>query len=87
MSKRHRVAGAGHAALALTSVALRAPSVSAKADISILQRLGHFYFALTRKTNKCGFPPTERIIPTAVTRHVFVNRGVARCVNGQGVRC
>jgi hypothetical protein len=34
---RHCVAGAGRTALALTSVARGVPSVSAKADISILR--------------------------------------------------
>jgi hypothetical protein len=35
------------AIFALTSVALRAPSVSAKAELLTLLRIGTFYFALT----------------------------------------
>jgi hypothetical protein len=37
------------AIFALTSVALRAPSVSAKAELLTLLRIGTFYFALTEE--------------------------------------
>jgi len=49
--------------LALTSVALRAPSVSAKQDISTLQRIGHFYFALTQHTPRVSSPEHFRYNP------------------------